>query len=170
MITLPYNDMQMVLTLLLRIPDALLENLLRFLHILPVQVYCVAGNFTDGIVLPEDELGGLAVEVVGGGGVLLGLLGEVVGGAAVAGLVRLLCFRGEVLVLALFLPGLVAEALVFCFGGGGGAVVEGWEWVVLVGAVVEEWWERTSAAKMLGLRVRHAGDGMLNECGVGMQW
>jgi len=130
-VALPDNNVQMRLPRALRIPDPLLENLLRFLYILAVQIYRIRRNFTHRVILPENEFGGLLVVVVGRRGVLFALLRGVVGARAVAGGVGLRGLSSEVLVFALFFAGEGAEAVVFGFGGGGGAVVEGCgEWAV----------------------------------------
>jgi len=125
MIPLAHNNVQMRLPRALRIPDPLLENLLRFLYILAVQIYRVGCYFAYRIVLPENEFGGLFVVVVGRRGVLRAGLRGVMGAGAVAGGIGLRGLGGEVLVLALWFAGEGAETVVFGFGGGGGAVVEG---------------------------------------------
>lgn len=69
-IALAHNDVQMRLTSLLGISYPLLYYLLCFLHILPVQVYSVAGDLTDSVVFSKDVLAGLLVVRIGLGGML----------------------------------------------------------------------------------------------------
>lgn len=121
----------MRLPALLRVANALLENLLCFLDELTVQVDCVGVDFAHGVVFAEDEFGGLLVVLVCFGGVLFALVREVFGACAVAALVGLLGAGGEGLVLALLFAGEVAEAVVFVLGVYGGAVVEGWVGVLV---------------------------------------
>lgn len=102
-VALANDDMQMRLPALFRVSDALFQDLLCFLYILPVQVYRVAADFTGRVVLAEDVLGSLFVVVVGGRGVLFRLLARGVGPGTVATFVCLAGLGGEVLVLALFL-------------------------------------------------------------------
>ena len=101
-IPLAHNNVQMRLPRALRVPDPLLENLLRFLYILAMQIYRVGRYLAYRVVLPENELGGLLVVVVGRRGVLLALFRGIVGASAVAGGVGLRGLGGEVLVFALF--------------------------------------------------------------------
>lgn len=117
----------MILPRRLRVPNALLDNGFGFFDVLAVQVDGVAGDFSHGVVLAKNEFRGLLVVGVGLRGVLFALFRVVVGRAAVARVVGLPGLRGEVLVLALFFAGEVSQAVVFLFGRGGGAVVEGWE-------------------------------------------
>jgi hypothetical protein len=112
-VSLAHNHMQVPLPRLLRVSDALLQNLLCFFDELPVQVDGVGVDAADGVVFAENVLGCLLVQFVGFGGVGFALDGEVVGGAAVAALVGLLGARGEGLVLRLFVAGGVAKAVVF---------------------------------------------------------
>lgn len=129
-VALADDDVQVRLPALLRVADALLQDLLGLLHELPVQVDRVAVHLAHGVVLAEDELGRLPVVLVGFGGVLLALLRQLVRLAAVAALVRLLGACGEVLVLALLFAGEVAQAVVFLLGVAGRAVIEGWNRVL----------------------------------------
>lgn len=95
----------MRLARLLRISYPLLQDLLRFLYILSVQVDGVACDFPDCIILPEDEFGCLLVITIGCCSVLLALLAEIVGACTVATLVCFSRLRGEMLVLTLFFAG-----------------------------------------------------------------
>lgn len=70
--------------------DALFEDTLRLLDVLPVQVDAAARHAAGGVVLPEDELGRLAVIVLHLLRVALALVGELLGGRAIARLVGLL--------------------------------------------------------------------------------
>jgi hypothetical protein len=93
--------------------NALLEDLLRLIDMLPVQINLVLVHFPRGVVGAEDELGGLAVIVVHARGVLLALVGEGFGGAAVAGAVGFLgAVEAGVALLGLG-AGEVAQAVVF---------------------------------------------------------
>jgi len=66
----------------------------------------------------------------------LPLLGELVGGGAVAAVVGLVCAVEAGLAGAALLAGEVAQAVVLGFcGGGGGGVVEGWVWELSVRGV-----------------------------------
>jgi hypothetical protein len=92
---------------------------------LAVQVDSVARDFSYGVVLAEDELGGLLVVLVGFGCVRLALLRQLFRLVAVAALVCMLRLRGEVLVLALLFASKIAEAIVFALRILRRAVVEG---------------------------------------------
>jgi len=83
-VPLPDNNMQMCLASLLRSLDSLLENLLRFLYVLPMEINRVGRDFAVRVVFPEYELGGLFVVCVGLRGVLLAFFAEAVGASAVA--------------------------------------------------------------------------------------
>jgi len=83
-IPLPNNNMQMRLARLLRGLDPLLENLLRFLYILPMEIDGIGGNFAVRVILAEYELGGLFVVCVGLRGMFLAFLAEAMGACAVA--------------------------------------------------------------------------------------
>ena len=61
MIPFTHNNVQMPLPRLLRVSDALLQNLLRFLDELAVQVNGVRVYAADGVVFAENVLGGLFV-------------------------------------------------------------------------------------------------------------
>jgi hypothetical protein len=94
MIPLPHDHMQMRLPSRPRIPDPRLEHVLRLLDKLAMEIDGVLGNVPRGVVLAEDELGGLLVV----SGLLrlmaLALFGELFGESAVSGrvgLLRLLC-------------------------------------------------------------------------------
>lgn len=77
--------MQMPLPLRLRGRDALLQDLLGLLDVLPVQVDGVGVDAAGRVVLAEDVRRGLPVVGVCGGAVAFALFGELVGGRAVAG-------------------------------------------------------------------------------------
>lgn len=124
-VALAHDDVQVGLAGLLGVADALLDDLLRLLYVLPVQVDGVAGDFADGIVLAEDELRGLLVVGVGLGGVLLALLGEAMRPGAISFFISLVCLGGEVLVLAVFLAREVAETIILLLRARGRTVVEG---------------------------------------------
>ena len=132
MVSLADDHVEVRLAILLGIANALLEDLLGFFDKLAVQVDGVAVDFADGVVLAEDELGGLLVVFVGFGCVRLALLRQLFRLGAVAALVGLLRARGEVLVLALLFASEVAEAVVFALGITVGSVVEGWRALLLV--------------------------------------
>lgn len=91
---------KMRLPLLLGITDAALEDILRLLDELAVQVDGVIGDAGRRVVLPEDVLAGLAVVLVHLSGVPLALVTQLLGLGAVAALVRLvrLCIWGRRLV------------------------------------------------------------------------
>ena len=74
--------------------DALLEDALRLLDEEPVQVDLVAADLAGGVVLAEDVVGRLLVELVHLAVVHLALVGELLGGGAVARVVRLLGLLG----------------------------------------------------------------------------
>jgi hypothetical protein len=135
-VSLADDDVQVPLPCLLGVADALFQDLFGFLDELAVQVDGVGVDAADGVVFAENVLGRLFVELVGFGGVGFALDGEVVGGAAVAALVGLLGACGEGLVLRLFVPGGVAQAVVFAFRVVGGGVVEGWS---VVGLLTTTW-------------------------------
>ena len=118
--------MEMGLPSLLRVFDALLENILSFLHKLAVKINGILSYAPRRIVFSKDELGGLLVVLVAQLGMLLGLLGEVVGGTAVTALVGFLGAMGERLLLRMLLTGKVAQAIILALGIGGCVVVESW--------------------------------------------
>ena len=113
MVSLADDHVEVRLAVLLGVADALLEDLLGLFDELAVQIDGVAVDFADGVVLAENELGGLLVVLVGFGGVRFALLRELFRPGAVAALVGLLGLRSEVLVLALLFTSEVAEAVVF---------------------------------------------------------
>jgi hypothetical protein len=115
-VSLADDHVQVRLAVLLGVADALLEDLLGLLDELAVQVDGVAVDFADGVVLAEDELGGLLVVLVGFGGVRLALLRQLFRPGAVAALVGLLGLRSEMLVLTLLFTSEVTEAVIFLFG------------------------------------------------------
>jgi len=114
------------LTILLGVPNALLEDFLGLFDELAVQVDGVTVDFAHGVVFAEDELGGLLVVFVGFGSMRLALLRQLMRLAAVAALVGLLGTRGERLVLALLFTSKVAEAVILALGITRRTVVEGW--------------------------------------------
>lgn len=132
-VSLADDHVEVRLSALLGVANALLEDLLGFFHELAVQVDGVAVDSAHGVVLAEDELGGLLVVLVGFGCVRLALLRQLLRAAAVAALVGLLRLCSEVLVLALLFTSEVAQAVVFALRITGRSVVEGWR-VLLVGA------------------------------------
>lgn len=136
-ISLADDHVEVRLSALLSVADALLEDLLGFFHELAVQVDSVAVDSAHGVVLAEDEFGGLLVVLVGFGCVRLALLRQFLRPAAVAALVGLLRLRGEVLVLALLFTSEVAQAVVFALRITGRSVVEGWR-VLLAGRSCED--------------------------------
>jgi len=140
-VSLADDHVEVRLAVLLGVADALLEDLLGLFDELAVQVDGVAVDFADGVVLAEDELGGLLVVLVGFGCVRLALLRQLFRLGAVAALVGLLRARGEVLVLALLFTSEVAEAVVFALGITVGSVVEGWR---ALSSVVESCDDRVS--------------------------
>lgn len=89
MVPLADDDMQMRLALSPSSLDALLEDILGLLDKLAMQIDRVAVDAAVRVVLAEDELGRLLVVAVHGRAVLLAFLRELVGGGAVAVLVRL---------------------------------------------------------------------------------
>lgn len=80
--------MEVCLSLLLGVADALVENLLGLLDKLTVQVDGVGGNAPGGVVLPEDVLARAPVILVHQRGVFLALIAQVLGRLAIAALVR----------------------------------------------------------------------------------
>lgn len=88
-VALADNDVQMALVLLAGDFDALLKYVLCFFDEETVQVDCVAGDASFGIVLPEDKVAGLPVVLLHLLRVLFSFLRQLVGGGAVAGLVGL---------------------------------------------------------------------------------
>jgi hypothetical protein len=131
-VSLADDHVEVRLAVLLGVANALLEDFLGFFDELAVQVDGVTVYFADGIVLAEDELGGLLVVLVGFGCVLLALLRQLFRLGAVAALVGLLRARGEVLVLALLFTSEVSEAVVFALRITVGSVVEGWRALLVV--------------------------------------
>jgi hypothetical protein len=91
MIALAHNHMQMRLALPLRLADPLFQHVLRFLDEQPVQIDSVAGDPVHAIVFAEYEVARLAVVLVHFRGVSFAFFGELVGGAAVAFFVGLVC-------------------------------------------------------------------------------
>ena len=134
-VSLADDHVEVRLAVLLGVANALLEDLLCLLDELAVQVDGVAVDFADGVVLAEDELGGLLVVFVGFGCVRLALLRQLFRTGAVAALIGLLRLRGEVLVLALLFTSKVAESVVFLLGITAGSVVEGWRTLLVVSPV-----------------------------------
>jgi hypothetical protein len=124
-VSLADDHVEMRLSVLLGVADALLEDLLGLFDKLAVQVDSVAGDFSYSVVFAEDELRGLLVVLVGFGCVRLALLRQLFRLAAVAALVGMLRLRGEVLVLALLFTSKIAQAIVFALGILRRAVVEG---------------------------------------------
>lgn len=127
MVALAHNHMQVSLARRLSISYPLLQDLLRLLHELSMQIDSVAGHLSNSIVLAEDVLRSLLVVVVGFGFVLLALLAKLVRAGPIALLICFARFGSIVLVLALLLAGEVAEAIVLALGIGRGTVVEGWK-------------------------------------------
>lgn len=124
-----------------RIPNSLFQNLLGLFHKLSMQINRIGGNFSHRIIFAKDKFRRLVVVGVGLRGVLFGFFRGRMRETAVAAGVGLAGFGGEVLVLALFLAGEGAEAVVFLFGGGGG-------WAVVV---------EGGAAELLGVVGGHVG-------------
>lgn len=81
--------MEVRLVVLLRVADALLEDVLGLLDELPVQVDRVVGDAARRVVLPEDVLAGLLVVLVHLRRVPLALVAQLLGLGAAAALVRL---------------------------------------------------------------------------------
>ena len=130
--------MQMRLPRTLRISNPLLQNPLRLLDKLPMQINRVPIYPAHRIVLPEDVVARLLVVLVHHRAVPFPLFGELVRRAAVATLVGLLRFRHAGGALAGFLPGEAAQAVIFGFGAGGGGVIEGWGVLLVVWVKVGE--------------------------------
>ena len=93
MIPLAHNHMKVCLPRGLRVPDALLDDILGLLDELAVQVDGVGSDAVHRVVLAEDVVGGLVVEGVHHGAVALAFFGEGVRRGAVAALVGLLGLR-----------------------------------------------------------------------------
>jgi hypothetical protein len=91
----------MVLTLLLRITNPCLKNILRFLYELAVQINSVVRNSSWSIVLPEDVVRCLLVVLVHFGRMLLAFLRQLMRGCAIAALV---CLTGLAALLAAASP------------------------------------------------------------------
>lgn len=70
-VTFADDDMKMRLAILLGVLDALGDNLFCFFDELAVEIYGIAIDAADGIVLAEDIVRGLFVELIGFGGVVL---------------------------------------------------------------------------------------------------
>lgn len=117
------DDVQVRLAVLLGVADALLEDVLGLLDELAVQVQLVAGHAVLGVVLAEDEFGGLLVVFVHLRGVLLARLGEFVGFRAVAGLVGLVRAVEAVLALLALVAGEVAQAVILVLDVFGALVI-----------------------------------------------
>ena len=117
MVPLAHNHMEVGLPRGLRVPDALLDDILGLFDELAVQVDGVGDDAVERVVLAEDVVGGLVVVGVHHGAVALALFGEGVRGGAVAALVGLLGLKGggEVM-FSLVSLGAVGE------GRGGGRV------------------------------------------------
>ena len=87
------SHMQMILPRTLRVADPLLEDPLRLLDELPVQINRVPVHPAHGVVLPEDVVRRLLVVLVRQRAVSLALFRELVRGAAVAASVGLVGLR-----------------------------------------------------------------------------
>lgn len=124
-VSLANDHVQMRLSTLLGVADALLENLLGFFDVLAVQVDGIAVDFAHGVVLAKDKLRGLLVVLVGFGSVRFALLRQLFRFCAITSLVCLLGACGEMLVLALLFTSEVTETVVFLLGISRRAVVEG---------------------------------------------
>jgi hypothetical protein len=124
-VSLADDHVEMRLSVLLGVADALLEDLLGLLDKLAVQIDGVARDFSYSVVFAEDELGGLLVVLVGFGCVRLALLRQLFRLVAVAALVGMLRLRGKMLVLALLFASKIAQAIVFALRISRRAVVEG---------------------------------------------
>lgn len=78
-----------------------------------MQIYGVAGDFPNSIVLAENVLGGLFVVRVCLRSVLFALLAETMGTGAVTFVVCLMRLGREVLVLSMLLSREVAQSIIF---------------------------------------------------------
>lgn len=87
MVSLAHNDMQMCLPILLRIADALLEDLFCLFDELAVEIDGVVCDAAGGVVFSEDVVGGLLVIGVHLRGVFLAFFAQLVRGGAVAAFV-----------------------------------------------------------------------------------
>lgn len=126
MVPLPNNDVQMRLALLARGPDALLEHILCFLDVQPVQVNCVRRDPALRVVGPENIIARLVVVLVHCSGMPFALLAQLVGARAIARGVRLVRPVEARAALSGFLAGQGAQAVVLSFGVVGG-VIEGYD-------------------------------------------
>lgn len=117
-VSLADDHVEVRLSILLGVADALLENLLGFFDKLAVQVDGVAVDFANSIVLAENVLGGLLVVLVGFRCVRFALLRQFLRATAVAALVSLLRLRGKVLVLALLFTSKITKTVVLALGIG----------------------------------------------------
>lgn len=81
--------MQMRLAVLARIFDSLLQNILRFLDELTVQIDCVIRDAAIGVILTENEVRGLLVILFHLCAVRLALFGQLLCSCAIAAIVCL---------------------------------------------------------------------------------
>ena len=88
-VALTHDDVQVCLAGRLRISYAFFEDVFGFLGELPVQVDRVGGDTAFGVVLAENEFGGLLVVAGHGGAVGFAFFGELVGSGAVPAIVGL---------------------------------------------------------------------------------
>lgn len=117
---------QMRLPRIARILNPLLQNALRLLHKLPMQINCVAIHPPHRVILPEYIIARLSIILVRHRAVSLTFLGQLVRGAAVTALVGLLRFRHAGGAFAGFGTGEIPQAVILAFGIGVGGVIEGW--------------------------------------------
>lgn len=134
-VSLAYDDVQVVLAMLLRVPDALLEDVLGLFDKLSVKINGVPIYAIRRIVLAEDVLRGLLVVLSHLCAMALAGLGQFVSGLAVAGLVGFVRLVEAVLPLGMFLTRQIAETVVF-----------GLDFVGALMTVVGECWEVLLAA------------------------
>ena len=109
-----------------RIPYPLLQNPLRLLHKLPMQINRIPIHPPHRIILPKDIIARLPIVLIDHRAVAFAFFGKLVRGGAVAAFVGLLRFGHAGGAFSGFLAGEGAEAVVFVGGGGVGGVVEGW--------------------------------------------
>ena len=124
-IAFAYDDMEMRLAGLFRVSYPLLQDLLRLLYKLPVEVDSVTFNPTKSVVLPENELGSLLVVVVCRCRMLLAQLAHLMCFRAVTALVGVPSFGGEVMMLALLFASQVPKAIILSFSVVAVAMIEG---------------------------------------------
>jgi hypothetical protein len=81
----------MRLPILLRISNSLLQNILRLLYELPMQVYCIVRDSSCGVVLSEDVFRSLLVVLIHLRSVGFSFFRQLVRGSSIAAFIGLMC-------------------------------------------------------------------------------